>query len=72
MKKLIDNNIYKDLSKVCLDVAKYVLTGAILAPFFKDFENSTKMYLVAAGLFLFVLFLYWIFNFLSKEGGNTR
>jgi uncharacterized membrane protein YraQ (UPF0718 family) len=66
--KVVDNNIFKDLSKVCLDIAKYVVTGTILAPFFSGFEkNSTIMYLVGAGLFIVVLLLYWTFYMLSKK-----
>jgi hypothetical protein len=53
--RLINSNTYNDLAKLFLDVAKYVLTGAIIAPFFKDFSNSTMMYITAAILVLFVL-----------------
>jgi hypothetical protein len=65
--KLLDTDTYQDLSKVCLDIAKYVLTGAILAPFFKNFESPAMMYLTAAGLFAIILILYLIFNLLSKK-----
>jgi hypothetical protein len=66
--KWVDSNVYRDLAKVCLDVAKYVLTGAILAPFFSGFDrNSVAMYLVGAGIFLVVLISYGIFNILSKK-----
>jgi uncharacterized membrane protein YozB (DUF420 family) len=65
--KLINSDTYKDLSKVCLDIAKYVITVAILAPFFKNFENPKAMYLIAFATFFLVLLLYLIFNYLSKN-----
>jgi hypothetical protein len=66
--KVFNSDIYKDLSKVSLDVCKYVLTGVILTSFIGGFEkNSALMYLAACSCVTVALFLYWIFNLKSKK-----
>jgi hypothetical protein len=65
--KLINSDTYRDLAKMCLDIGKYIITVAILAPFFKTFSNPKIMYISALLLFILVVFMYFIFNFLSEK-----
>jgi hypothetical protein len=50
-----------------LDIGKYVVTGAILAPFFKTFSDNKIMYISALMLFILVVFMYLVLNFLSEK-----
>jgi uncharacterized membrane protein YraQ (UPF0718 family) len=69
--KVFDSNVCKDLSKACLDVAKYVLTAAIIAPFLGGFgKNTAIMYLAGSGVFVATLIGYCVLYLLSKKQEN--
>ena len=65
--KLTNSDTYRDLAKMCLDIGKYVVTVAILAPFFKTFNNPKIMYISALILFVLVIIMYLILNSLSEK-----
>jgi uncharacterized membrane protein YraQ (UPF0718 family) len=72
MKTIFDSNACKDLSKACLDISKYVLTAAILAPFLGGFEKNTAiMYLAGSGIFVAALIAYTILYLTSKKREKT-
>lgn len=48
--------IYEKLGNYALDISKYVLTGIVIASFFKDMEgNNATLYML--GVFFSALFL---------------
>jgi hypothetical protein len=64
----IDRSIYRDFSKIFLDVVKYVLTGVILSLFIGNFrDNSPIVYIVSFAVLSGAVLLYLLFHKIGKE-----
>ena len=70
MKLSVDAEVSKDIYKMFLDIAKYILTGVILSTFFDIFTNmpSYVVYIVGFAIVFICLFVGLLFykNYKSK------
>lgn len=60
-------NIYEKLGNYSLDVSKYVLTGFVLASFFKVVDEGYTLYIVGCiVVLLFMAIAIWAFKIQNK------
>ncbi len=66
-------NIYEKLGNYSLDVSKYVLTGFVLASFFKVVDEGYMLYIVGCVVvLLFMAIAIWAFKIQNKVIDNQK
>jgi hypothetical protein len=62
-------HIYEKLGNYALDISKYVLTGVVIASFFRDMENDFAMLYIFGVLFsvLFMIVALFAYSIQNKR-----
>ena len=58
-------DFYDKIGNYTLDVSKYVLTGVVIATFFKSFDENEGGYIYVTGLIIAVMFMiisFWAYH----------
>lgn len=62
-------DIYEKLGNYCLDISKYILTGVVIATFFRSFDSEEyQVYLIGAVLAL----MFMLFSFMAFKRHNDN